>query len=280
MLTPDEVAKLCNWVVTGDFDDQTPDDLRAIALVKKGGQGAVFSGTFAGEASAVKVYYPGQIENRVEREINALTSINCYSIVKLYWSGIVEYEGESIPVTSSEFITGNDLREMIDAGPLSETQLGALIYDVAAAIEALWEGSKRIVHRDLKPDNIMARENGRFCMIDLGVARHIDEPTLTATGSTWGTVGYFSPEQAKARKSLTSKSDVFALGIVAVEAALGRHPTRRNQAQVFGSRMDQTLPGQTDSLPFAPLIRRMLSPSPLKRPNPRNIMEADRKSTV
>lgn len=274
MPTPDEVNRLCDWVATQDFDDQTPDNLKAASLVKKGGQGAVFSGTYAGDTTAIKVYYPGQLDKRVEREIEALSSLDCSTIVRLYWSGTIDYEGEIIPVTATEFIAGSDLRDVIDAAALSEAEVGKLVYDVAAAIKALWDSGKRIVHRDLKPDNIMVRGDGRYCVIDLGVARHIDEPTLTATGSTWGTVGYFSPEQAKARKALTSKSDVFALGIIAVEAALGRHPTRRDQRRVFSSGMDQQLPGLADSFSFAPLIRRMLSASPLKRPSPQEIMDA------
>ncbi len=272
MLTPDERNHLCGWVITNDFASQTPRDLSVSALVKQGGQGAVFSGSYDGQSSAIKVYYPGQLDKRVEREIDALTSLDCPSIVKLYWSGTVDYDGEAIPVTSTEFITGSDLRDVIDTAALPEAAVGALVYDVAGAIEALWEGGKRIVHRDLKPDNIMVRANGRYCVIDLGVARHIDEPTLTATGSTWGTVGYFSPEQARARKALTSKSDVFALGIIAVEAALGRHPTRRDQRRVFSSGMNHLLPGLANSFSFAPLIQKMLSPSPLSRPSPQDIM--------
>ncbi|MEP0546440.1 MAG: hypothetical protein ABJF88_05880, partial [Rhodothermales bacterium] len=116
MVTADEVNRLCDWAVSDDFNAQTPDDLSASALVKKGGQGAVFSGTYAGQAAAVKVYYPGQLYKRVEREIDALASLDCPSIVNLYWSGTVEYDGEAIPVTSTEFITGSDLRDCLGNG--------------------------------------------------------------------------------------------------------------------------------------------------------------------
>lgn len=197
-MTQDQKDKLCDWVVKNGFDAQTPGDLSVSALIKQGGQGAVFRGTYANLSAAIKVYYPGQLDKRVEREIKALASLDCPTIVRLYWSGTVDYDGEIIPVTSTEFIAGSDLSDIIKKATLTEEEVGRLVYDVAEAIEALWANDKRIVHRDLKPDNIMARSGGRYCVIDLGVARHIDEPTLTATGSTWGTVGYFSPEQSRA----------------------------------------------------------------------------------
>ena len=269
MATPEERKQLCDWIGTSEFDSQIPEDLSASGLVKMGGQGAVFSGQFEEEPAAVKVYYPGPIDQRVEREIDALTQLDCPTIVRLQWSGAVNYKGDAVPVTSCEFIDGSDLRDLLDVGILGEDQVGILIYDVAVAIQALWE--RRIVHRDLKPDNIMARSDGRYCVIDLGVARHIEAPTLTIPGATWGTRGYMSPEQARFRKALSCHSDVFALGVLAVESATGRHPTNRNQELLLARRLDDNLPSPCDDFTFASLLRRMLSPIPVRRPMPQEI---------
>ena len=65
----------------------------------------------------------------------------------------------------------------------------------------------------------MIRPDGRACVIDLGVARHLDQTTLTALGITWGTLGYMSPEQTRAVRQLTCKSDLFSLGVILLESA-------------------------------------------------------------
>jgi serine/threonine protein kinase len=78
----------------------------------------------------------------------------------------------------------------------------------------------------------MVRADGSAVLIDLGGARHLDNTTITALGTTFGTFGYFSPEQYRAEHALTSASDVFTLGVVLLECLLGRHPTSFDQTQL------------------------------------------------
>src|SRR5205823_12550809 len=118
----------------------------------------------------------------------------------------------------------------------------------------------------LKPYNIMLRPDGQAVLIDLGVARHIALDSLTTYGKTWGTEGYLSPEQARIVRSLTCKSDVFALGVVVQESLLGRHPTARHQQQLVAggpatASLQAGLPTE-----FIALVDRMVHRDPVRRP--------------
>jgi serine/threonine-protein kinase len=188
--------ELRTWLSSASaVNDQLPGELELMSVLASGGQGAVFRGSYNGHPAAVKVYFPGQLHKRIEREVRALEKIGCYSIAPLLWWGSLSREGYNLPVVATELVEGVPLDKTLAHGSLATDQLGAIAYDVAAAVEAMWK--YRIVHRDLKPSNILIRENGRACVIDLGLARHVDESSLTVMGATWGTYGYLSPEQTK-----------------------------------------------------------------------------------
>jgi serine/threonine-protein kinase len=115
--------------------------------------------------------------------------------------------------------------------------------------------------------------DGHSCVIDLGVARHIDKTSLTAVGFTWGTQGYMSPEQCQAAKQLTYRSDLFALGVIAIECSLGRHPTMLNQDTLLSMNYHICLPPPISSWGYSEIVKRMLNPSATKRPTPHEIQE-------
>ena len=155
---------------------------------------------------------------------------------------------------------------------VSFDELGIIIYDISKAIEKMW--NRRIVHRDIKPSNILIRENNRACVIDLGVARHLDASSLTALGSTWGTLGYLSPEQAKSVRQLTCKSDIYALGILIVECFFRRHPSGGDQLRLFGLGLHNKLPEPLNSWMYSNYMRLMLNPEPMRRPKPSELLVA------
>jgi serine/threonine-protein kinase len=68
------------------------------------------------------------------------------------------------------------------------------------------------VHRDIKPDNIMVKRDGEICVLDLGLATHLDEPDHRPAG----TPGYVAPEQREGG-TVTERSDIFSLGCVLFE---------------------------------------------------------------
>jgi serine/threonine protein kinase len=262
-----------------------PDEVRAafpgryadLVPLKTGGQGCVFCGTIAnrheprGAKVALKIYFADQVRERTEREINALTLIAADPLVRLVGTGHQTLRDVPCVWLETQFIEGESLASLIGAGPLSVPAISQIAIDIAAAIDALWV--YRIVHRDIKPDNIMVTPQGRAVLIDLGIARHTALSPLTTYGKTWGTEGYLSPEQAEARRSLTCRSDVFALGIVVQEAILGRHPTKRNQDLLMGGGVE-TKPLRADLPPgFAGLVDEMVRRQAFLRPTPTAVAE-------
>jgi serine/threonine-protein kinase len=246
--------------------------------LQTGGQGSVFRAVVApgfadeGACVALKIYFPDQLRERLDREVNALKGISCPFLATFVATGECTIRGDNCVWLATEFIEGTSLHRLIQTlGPLPADQVARIVADIASAIQAMWQ--RRIVHRDIKPDNIMVRPSGDAVLIDLGVARHVDRTGLTSFGATLGTAGYLSPEQARARRSLTCKSDVYALGLAAQEALLGRHPT--------GRRQDLIPTGITKTaviVPHAPSalassIDSMLHRDAHRRPLPRAVIE-------
>lgn len=248
-----------------------PEDVQVDAFLAEGGQGIVYRGTVSGKAAAVKVYFPGQLQKRVEREVTLLAALNCPAIVKLLWSGELETDAQTLPAVATSYIPGASLASTIANQPLSHPRIGTLAFDVASAIQAMWQ--RRVVHRDLKPTNILITPQGRACVIDLGLARHIDQSPLTSIGVTWGTYGYLSPEQCRAVRQLTCKSDVFTLGVILVEASSGAHPANRDQELLLAMGLHEQLPAELASWQHASQVMRMLHPRATMRQSPGELLE-------
>lgn len=256
-----------------EIDAAFPGRYQRVDVLKSGGQGAVFRVEFgpgqqqpAGTPVALKIYYADQLEERTEREIDALKRIRTETLVQFVGTGRITIRGLPCIWLETTFIDGESLASVIARGPVTVPVVATVVHDVAIALDHIW--TQRIVHRDVKPDNIMLRPDGHAVLIDLGVARHLQLDSLTTYGKTWGTEGYFSPEQCRATRSLSCKSDVFALGVVAQEALLGRHPTARRQPQlVTGGPPTISL---VNGLPsdFCAVVDRMVHRDPVRRPTP------------
>ncbi len=163
---------------------------------------------------------------RFMREARASSALNHPNICTIYDFG--NYEGQSFMVM--ELLEGYTLQSLIATGPLPQErvlQLGTQLADALAAAHR-----KGIVHRDLKPLNIFVTDHGAK-ILDFGLAtmalKRAESPdvgtqslsSLTADGTTPGTLAYMSPEQLRGEK-VDGRSDLFALGIVLYEASTGR----------------------------------------------------------
>lgn len=243
------------------------------ATLQAGGQGAVFKArTPKGAVVALKIYSSDQLEERLEREIEALKTIRSPTLVELHDAGTCTVRGQQCRYLMTTFIEGQTLDALLKAGgPQPPDLIARVARDVALAIEAVWD--ERIVHRDVKPNNIMLPPGGGAVLIDLGVARHIDMTSLTTTGKTWGTNGYLSPEQCQGRP-LTCKSDVFALGVVVQECILGRHPTGLRQPALISGGVKTA--GLRAGLPpfFVHLVDEMVHAKAIMRPSPGKVASA------
>lgn len=252
-----------------DANRALPANVRLTSVLASGGQGVVYIGTVDGQSAAIKLYTSLPYETRVDREVDALRKVSCVAIVGLLWAGSVRIASDDIRVVATKLVGGEPLDQVLAKRALTEAEIGAVVYDATLAVQALW--NKKIVHRDLKPSNLIM-ENGRATVIDLGVARHVDQSTLTALNSTWGTRGYMSPEQCRYIKQLTCRSDLFAIAVIAVQCAIQRHPTNGDQQRLVAGGWSTTLPPKAAALAFAPLLQRMLELRTTRRPLPDEIL--------
>lgn len=249
-----------------------PDDIQVHDKLFVGGQGVVYQGLVDSVEAAIKIYFPGQVDKRIEREIRALTELQCSTIVDLLWSGKIDFHGRELNVVATSYVDGTPLDKLVQSDtPIEIYQLGTIAYDVTLAIQAMW--GSRIVHRDLKPSNILLRPDERACVIDLGLARHLNDSSLTQMGATWGTFGYLSPEQTRGVRQLSCKSDIFALGVILMELAMKRHPTFGDQLRLQARGFHEELPREIANWEHADLLKQMLHPRPTKRPLPNTILQ-------
>ena len=121
-----------------------------------------------------------------------------------------------------ELIQGKTLKDIIiEDGVLSWKWSVNIATQIASALEAAHKHN--IIHRDIKPHNIMITEDGIATVADFGIAKAVSNSTITAFGTTIGSVHYFSPEHARGGYT-DAKSDIYSLGIVMYEMLTGKVP--------------------------------------------------------
>ena len=122
-----------------------------------------------------------------------------------------------------ELIQGKTLKEIIvkEKGPLPWKWSINVSIQIASALEMAHRNN--IIHRDIKPHNIIITEDGVAKVTDFGIAKAVSNSTITAFGTTIGSVHYFSPEHARGGFT-DAKSDLYSLGVVMYEMVTGRVP--------------------------------------------------------
>lgn len=179
-----------------------------------------------GQDLCLKIISPDYERDRLDREIQALQSLDHANVVKL-----VEYTFSSKPsyhrhYLIEEFVDGRDLKEILLPGqPWAPKDAATFFASVCDGLAALKD--KEIIHRDIKPENIRVRPDRTPVIIDFGLARHLNLPDLTQTvvGAAIGTPLYFAPEQFDGTKhDIDHRTDLFALGILLYEALTGEPP--------------------------------------------------------
>lgn len=121
-----------------------------------------------------------------------------------------------------ELIQGKTLKQIIqEDGTLPWKWSVNIAIQIASALEAAHKNN--IVHRDIKPHNIIITEDGVAKVTDFGIAKAVSNSTITAFGTTIGSVHYFSPEHARGGYT-DAKSDLYSLGVVMYEMLTGRVP--------------------------------------------------------
>ena len=156
---------------------------------------------------------------RFEAEAQSAASITHPNIVSVYDVG---NEGNLYYIVM-ELIQGKTLKEIIveEGAALPWKWSINIAIQIASALEVAHRN--KIVHRDIKPHNIIITEDGVAKVTDFGIAKAVSNSTITAFGTTIGSVHYFSPEHARGGFT-DSKSDLYSLGVVMYEMLTGKVP--------------------------------------------------------
>lgn len=156
---------------------------------------------------------------RFKREARAAGALNHKNIVTIYEIG----QDKDIFFIAMEFLTGQSLRSyMAVNGPLPVRMAMQIALEMCDALG--YAHSHNVIHRDVKPDNLhLIPPSNTVKLTDFGIARVMEEVSLTATGQVFGTPSYMSPEQLSARK-VDHRTDLFSLGVMLYEILTGRKP--------------------------------------------------------
>jgi len=205
------------------------------SLLGKGGMGEVYlaQDKRLGRLVALKVLPSGLTQDqdrlrRFEQEARAASALNHPNIITIHEIGNV---GSNTFIVT-EYIEGESLRQLMQAGPVKLSTTIDIAIQIAGALSAAQASG--IVHRDIKPENVMIRADGIVKVLDFGLAKLSDNATAdleavtrafvnTSAGVVMGTASYMSPEQAQGLK-VDTRSDLWSLGVLIFEMVAQRPP--------------------------------------------------------
>lgn len=164
---------------------------------------------------------------RFEEEARSVARLDHPHIVTVHDAGL---EGET-PWMVMKLVAGSSLEDVLKkSGPMAPPQAVRLLTQIASALSHAHR--RGIVHRDVKPSNILVEDRegtDHAWLTDFGLARLLAGSGLTEMGAILGTPSYMAPEQATAKR-VDFRTDLFALGSVAVEMITGQPPFRGDSA--------------------------------------------------
>jgi eukaryotic-like serine/threonine-protein kinase len=174
---------------------------------------------------ASNLAHVGAARERFAREARAAAAVVHEHVVAIY---NVETDGDT-PFLVMQYVPGRSLQTRVEEdGPLTTEAILRIGMQAASGLAAAH--AQGLVHRDVKPSNILLEETvERAVLTDFGLARAIDDASLTQTGILAGTPHYMSPEQATGA-AIDHRSDLFSLGAVLYFMATGHPPFRADGA--------------------------------------------------
>ncbi|MDG1897717.1 MAG: serine/threonine-protein kinase [Fuerstiella sp.] len=222
-----------------------------LEVIGRGGMGLVLRAVDLklNRVVAVKVLLPELAANpnarrRFLREARAAAAVSHPHVVTIH--AVDEAKGDGTdhstpPYLVMECVVGQSLQQKL--ARVGVLRLAEILRISRQIGEGLAEAHKQgLIHRDIKPANILL-ENGveRVKITDFGLARAVDDITVTRTDEVSGTPQYMSPEQANGQ-CVDHSSDLFSLGCVMYAMCTGHSPFRGDSLAHVIKRVTQDTP--------------------------------------
>lgn len=218
-------------------DVEMPEQIAGYRLVRpigEGGMGVVFEAqqSSPNRRVALKLLRGGLFDpsllKRFEQETAVLGYLNHPGIAQVYEGGTAQVGATAQPFIAMELVQGVPIDEYARKQQLSVRARVRLLAELCDAVQHAHQ--KGVVHRDLKPVNVLVDAAGHVKVLDFGIARITASDFgatqgATSTGQIVGTLPYMSPEQvAGDLAAVDTRSDVYALGVIAYELFAGTRP--------------------------------------------------------
>lgn len=199
-----------------------------LEIIGRGGMGIVLRAEDSklNRIVAIKLLAPQFAGNplarkRFLREAQAAAAVSHDHVVTIH----AVDDNQKLPYIVMECIVGQSLQQKLDkVGALGVKEILRIGMQTASGLAAAH--AQGLVHRDIKPANILL-ENGieRVKLTDFGLARMVDDASVTQSGVIAGTPQFMSPEQARG-DAIDHRSDLFSLGCVLYAMCVGHAPFR------------------------------------------------------
>ncbi len=192
---------------------------------------------------------------RFRREAEISARLNHPNIITVFDVGEDPQAG---PYMAMEYVNGRSLAQLIHDGLTLEAGIQLLLQGMGAVTAAAEAG---ITHRDIKPENILVSQDGRFKLMDFGIARR-SESRLTQAGMVFGTPSYTAPELLIGGEA-TAATDRYAFAVTAFEVVTGTVPFHGSSIGTMLYKIVHEAPVMPDGMDWA--LRRVFERAFAKR---------------
>lgn len=181
-----------------------------------------------GRQVAVKVLYPQFAQNPTYTQRFNREAKIALDLVDEHLVSVLDYGADrDTQYLVMEYVDGQPLGDyLLSRGALPWREAVGIALQVSCALEVA--DRLNIVHRDIKPQNLMRSDDGAIRVLDFGLARVVDLPSLTGSAFL-GSPSHVSPEQAMGKK-IDIRSDIYSLGVVLYQMLAGQPPFEAENA--------------------------------------------------
>jgi len=145
-----------------------------------------------------------------------------------------------------EHVAGNSCAEILrDRGHLGVEEALNIISQACRGLD--YAHRNGVVHRDVKPGNLLVSDSQVVKLADFGIARAVDQSSITQVGSVLGTAAYLSPEQARGDEA-GPRADLYSLGVVSYQLMSGRLPYEASSLSELALKQQRESPIPLDEL--------------------------------